>query len=130
MSKEDVAVMKRFYDTYNTGDMDGFMSCLDPEIEWVETPGLPFPDKVVGLEELQGFFATMGDFWEEFAPRCETFIDAGDTVVIVGGYRGKHRASGTEVDNPYVHVTQMRNSRAWKTRFYEDTSWFAKVGGA
>ena len=130
MAKQDVDVVRRFYDTYLAGDFEGFFGTLDPGIEWIEpeAPDLPFGGKTVGLEALQTLFADVGDFWEEFTPYADRFIDAGDAVVVVGGYNAKHRGSGVDVSTPYVHISEVRDGKIVRTRFYEDVSeWLPRV---
>ena len=59
--------------------------------------------------------------WEGFAPVPEEFLDAGDTVVVLGRYRGTYKATGRTLDAQFVHVWRVEDGKAVAFQQYTDT---------
>jgi hypothetical protein len=49
------------------------------------------------------------------------FIDAGDTIVALGKYSGKYKASGKSFEAQFAHVWRLRDGKAVRFTQYTDT---------
>jgi uncharacterized protein len=118
MSQENVALIRDLYAAFAQGDIPAVLGAMSPEIVWNEAEnfayadGNPYrgPDAILG-----GVFARLGSEWDGFAAIPEEYIDGGDTLVVLGRYRGTYKASGRPMDAQMVHVWRLADGRI--TRF-------------
>jgi uncharacterized protein len=133
MSAENVAVVRAIYDAFAAGDVPGVLSRMAPDIVWNEAENFAYADgnPYHGPEAvLHGVFARIGAEWEGFEADAEELLDAGDTVVALGRYRGTCRATGGTLDAQLAHVWRVRDGKAAAFQQYTDTLQAARVTGA
>jgi ketosteroid isomerase-like protein len=121
-------VVKRLYAAFADRDRATILELLDPAIEWVQNEGFPGGGRHVGAEAvLDGVFARFRQDWESWEAVVDEWIDAGDTVVAAGKYRGTYKASGRSTTAAFAHVYRVRRGRIVRFEQYTDT---AKVAEA
>ena len=133
MSQQNVDLVRAIYDALAAGDIPGVMSRMSPDIVWNEAENFPYadgnpyrgPDAILG-----GVFARLGADWDGFAAVPEEYLDAGDTVVVLGRYRGTCRATGKAMNAQMVHVWRIAGGKATGFQQYTDTLQVARVTGA
>lgn len=133
MSEQNVRLVRSIYDAFAAGDISGVVGRMSPDMVWNEAENFPYadgnpycgPEAIVG-----GVFARLGSEWEGFAAVPEEFLDAGETVVVLGRYRGTCRATGSALDSQLVHVWRIENGKAVRFQQYTDTLQAARVTGA
>lgn len=133
MSKENVAVIQGIYAAFASGDVAGVLSRMSPDIVWNEAENFPYADgnPYIGPEAVaHGVFARCGSEWDGFAVVIEDVLDAGDTVVALGRYRGTYKATGRAQNTQLVHVWRLAGGKAIRFQQYADTLQVAKVIGA
>jgi len=83
MSKENAELIRRAYQAYANGDLDGMLELVDPDLEWTYLdPALEHPTPQVchgrqELEQLLGHWAEHG-FWAEL----EEVTSSGELVMV------------------------------------------------
>jgi uncharacterized protein len=117
-------IIRSAYDAFVRGDLDGVLSTLDENIDWV-TPGpseLRTAGHRRGREEVALFFQTLNEIlqFERFEPL--EFIERGDRIVVLGEDTVRVRATGQTVDYDWAHVFEMRDGKAVRFREYGDTA--------
>jgi ketosteroid isomerase-like protein len=119
-----VEIVKRSYDAFARGDMDGVLGDMDPDIEWHQAQGLPHGGYYRGLDEVRRniFDPLDAEWWDEFTAVPDEFLDAGEHVVVLGRYRGKAKQTGRPLDVPFVHVWTLRDEKAVRFRQFLDTA--------
>ena len=133
MSQENVAVVRAMYDAFAAGDVPAVVALMAPDMVWNEAENFPYadgnpyrgPDAILG-----GIFARLASEWDGFAAVPEEYLDAGDTVVVLGRYRGAFRATGSAMDAQLVHVWRVAGGKAAAFQQYVDTLQVARVTGA
>jgi ketosteroid isomerase-like protein len=99
MSREPVEVVRRGYEAFNRGDLEGMFADAAPEFEYVATDAIPGAGGVYrGPEDFRKF---LDRWWGEFdQPHVEVheLIDAGDRVLASVTFRGHGKQSGAEAD--------------------------------
>lgn len=133
MSQENVALIRAIYDAFASGDVPGVLSRMSPDIVWNEAENFPYADNnpYVGPEAiLTGVFARLGTEWDDFGAHPEEYLDAGDTVVVLGRYRGAFKATGAALDAQLVHVWRIEQGKAARFQQYTDTLAAARATGA
>jgi ketosteroid isomerase-like protein len=118
-----VDTVRRSYEAFARDDLAGVMADMDEAIEWHQAQGLPHGGFYRGLDEVRRHvFAPLHDeWWEEFSADPDEFVDAGETVVVLGRYRGVAKGTRRRLDVPYVHVWTLRDGKAIRFRQFLDT---------
>ena len=132
MSQENLALIRGIYDAFATGDVAGVLSRMSPGIVWNEAENFPYADgnPYVGPDAVAaGVFARCGSEWDGFAVVPEEFLDAGDTVVVLGRYRGTYKATGKAMNPQLAHVWRIADGKAAQFQQYADTLQVARVTG-
>jgi ketosteroid isomerase-like protein len=117
-------IVRRSYEAFALGDLDGALADMADDIEWHQAQGLPHAGTYLGLAEVRAnvFDPLDRDWWSEFSAVPHEFLDAGDEVVVLGRYRGVAKLTGRTLDVPFVHVWSMRGGKAWRFRQFLDTA--------
>ena len=102
MSQENVEFVRRIWEASERRDTAAVFALYDPAIVWDFSHAAPVELRGLyhGYDGLRQFFRQWLEPFENFHAEAETFIDAGDSVVV--GYRqsGRGKASGAEVEMP------------------------------
>src|SRR5260221_13294103 len=99
-------IVRRSYDAFGRGDMDGVLGDMHPDIAWHQAQGLPHGGVYHGLDAVRtNIFDPLDEqWWDEFSAAPDEFLDAGDQVVELGRYRGVAKGTGNGLAVPIVHV--------------------------
>jgi uncharacterized protein len=127
MSEENVKVVKDLYEAFGKGNVHAVLGSFDKQIEWREADNFIYADRnpYIGPQAiLEGVFMRLGAQWDGFAVEPERFLDAGDTVVVLGHYTGIYRRSGKKVRAQMAHVWDLRDGKILKFQQYTDTLQF------
>jgi uncharacterized protein len=119
-----VDLVRRSYDAFDRGDMDAVLADMHPDIEWHQAQGLPHGGLYHGTAEVRrNIFDPLDEqWWDEFSADAEEFLDAGADVVVVGRYRGIAKATGKQLDVPFVHIWTVQDNKATRFRQFLDTA--------
>lgn len=124
MSHGNVDAIKRLYERFAEGDVPSVLAMFDPEIVWNEAEHFPYADRnpYIGPQAvLEGLFMRLGSEWHYWKVSTDELLDAGDTVVALGRYRAKNKATEIELDAQFVHVWKLREGRIVCFQQYADT---------
>jgi len=133
MSRENVDLVRAIYTAFAAGDVPGVLGRMSPDMVWNEAENFPYADgnPYVGPEAvLHGVFARIGAEWDGFEAAPDEILDAGDTVVALGRYRGTFKATGNRLDAQLAHVWRVAGGKAVSFQQYTDTLQAARVTGA
>jgi ketosteroid isomerase-like protein len=132
MSEQNIDLVRAIYAAFAAGDVPSVVALMSPDMVWNEAENFPYADgnPYCGAEAiLGGVFARLGSEWEGFAAVPEEFLDAGDTVVVLGRYRGTFKATGLAMDSQLAHVWRVADGKAVRFQQYTDTLQAARVTG-
>lgn len=121
----NVEAVQTVYDGFAAGDIATAISKFSPDIVWNEAEGSPYsdlnpyegPDAIVA-----GLFARLGGEWDYFNATPSEILPSGDTVVVIGRYEAKHKATGKTMDIPFVHVWTLKDGALASFQQYTDTA--------
>ena len=133
MSDESVALVRGIYEAFAAGDVPGVLGRMSPDIVWNEAENFIYADgnPYRGPEAiLNGVFARCIGEWDGFSAIPEEYLDAGDTVVVLGRYRGTNKATGRAMDAQLAHVWRVADGKVVAFQQYTDTPQAARVTGA
>src|SRR3954447_4920160 len=112
MSQESVEIVRRAYEAYSRGDIDGTVSDFAPECRY--TAAGTIPDRTGVFQGPEGYKELMGWLRSEFEDvqaEVNDLIEAGDTVVVGSTLRGHGRQSGAESKLTFWHVWTIRDRK-------------------
>ncbi|HEX8216196.1 MAG TPA: nuclear transport factor 2 family protein [Allosphingosinicella sp.] len=126
-------LIRSLYSALAAGDVPGLVAAMSPDMVWNEAENFPYadgnpyrgPDSI-----LAGIFARLGGEWEGFAAIPEEFLDAGESIIVLGRYGGRYRATGRALDAQFAHVWRVAGGKAVRFQQYTDTLQAARVTGA
>jgi ketosteroid isomerase-like protein len=130
MSKQNVEIVRRLYETWGRGDLKALYDLYDPDVEWDMTHSY-VPDMGVyqGHDGVRVFFREWLAFFSEYHAEPEDFIDADESVVVRCRDVGRSRAktiAGVETPAyysempPFWQVFRLRHGRVVRVEFYRD----------
>jgi ketosteroid isomerase-like protein len=109
MARENVEVVRRAYELFERGDVEGVFGLVAEDFE-LRLPGA-YPEgqeTLRGRDGMQRWLAMVGDTWGEWHFDVERLLDAGEKVVALVRIAAKGRASGAPVHREVAHVWDFR----------------------
>ena len=115
MSQENMEIVRRLW---RERDAKSVFVFYDPAIIWESHYG-PISGVYHGHEGVRQFFREWTEPLETFRARAETFIDAGDSVVVATRIWARGKGSGVEGEMPQGMVYSLRNGLVTRVDLYE-----------
>ncbi len=125
MSETNVALIQNTYAAFARGDGPAAFANMDSTIVWNEAEGFPYADRnpYVGPAAIgEGVFFRLATEWDNFQAIPSDFLDAGDTVVVLGRYKATYKATGAPLDAQFAHVWRLKEGKAISFQQYTDTA--------
>ena len=122
----NLEIVQRMYAAFGNRDRDTILELFDPQIEWVQNEGFPGGGRHVGAEAvLNDVFAKFRLEWAVWQAVVSDWIDAGNTIVAIGEYRGTYKATGRSMKAAFAGVYRVRDGRIVSFHQYTDTAMIA-----
>ena len=128
MSQANLEVVRGIYSSLSMGDVTAVLNQMHHEIEWREAENFIYADRnpYRGPQAvLEGVFMRLGTEWADFTVMPEEWLDAGNHVVVLGTYSGRHKETGREVRAQFAHVWGVAHGKVVRFQQYTDTKQFA-----
>ena len=127
MSKENVEVVRRWGETWNTGEPD--FSIYHPALVYHPRADEPDPSPHIGREAFERLALGFLDSFPNQEFDVEELIDADDLVIALTVMRGRGRVSGADVTDAYVFVYKLRDGRIVRVRMFSERQDALKAAG-
>jgi len=125
MSEQNVQIVRRGYELYAAGDLEGVTALLSANAEVADAGGLGVAGTAAGTRfGPEGFLRANEEAlesFEEYRVEPEEFIDAGEAVVVRVRIFGRGRASGANLDIRVAHLWVLRDGKAVRGDVYRTT---------
>lgn len=118
---DNVEIIRGGYEAFGRQDIPGVLERFDEAIEWTPSDTLPNGGTYRGHEGAASFFKTLPDTWAELNVDAEEYMDAGDTVIVVGTHRGRGH-NGVQFEAGFVHLWDVRDGKAVRFRELVDSA--------
>jgi ketosteroid isomerase-like protein len=110
MSEENIEVVRRAHETFNSHDVEGLVALAHPDCEW-----LPFRAQLEGItyrghEGVRQFVRDMDADWKSFRIDPLEFHDRGDSVAVVG-HVSAVGSGGAAIDSDAGFLFGLRDGR-------------------
>ena len=128
MSQENITVIRGMYESFSKGDVTSVLGQMHQHIEWRQAENFIYADRnpYRGPQAvLEGVFMRLASEWADFKVTPEEWLDAGNHVVVLGTYSGRHKETGREVRAQFAHIWGMTHGRVVRFQQYTDTKQFA-----
>ena len=130
MSKENAELIRRAYQAYASGDLDGMLALVDPDLEWIYLdPALerPTPQVCHGRQELEQVLR----HWAEEGLRAELqeVTSSGELVMVGIRTLGVDAHHGRRGDDRAYSVFTVREGRIVALRDCRDRQEALQVAG-
>lgn len=121
MSLENVAVMRRMYEAWNSGDMDALAEVFDPEAEVRPALSTFMASSVYrGHDGIAAWYAETNEPWADLQAVPQRFIETGDRMVVVVGLQARVPGGQVDIDAEIAHVVTIRDGRIVRLDGYEE----------
>ena len=119
----NIAVVEDLYGAFTGEDEARLRELLDPDVEWIQCAGFPGGGHRHGVDEvLEKVFRGLRDAWNDWRTEIDQYLDAGETVVVLGRYTGTHAATNRAMTAVFAHVYDVQAGRITRFRQYADTA--------
>jgi ketosteroid isomerase-like protein len=122
MSQENLDAVRGAYEALNQGNAEAVLGAIHDEMEFREPESLPYGGTYRGPQGMGELFEALASNWDELHLEIEQLLDAGDWAVVLGRLQGRSKATGEQVDEPYVEVLRFRDGKAIEGRIQMDTT--------
>ena len=122
--EENKRVAERLYETFNSGDVEGFLNTFSENASWnsPNIENLPLETTFIGRDNI-GKFLTEIDKYEEFLKIEPTeFIAQGDRVVVLGELQVRSKLTDKQYNSGFVHIIEVKDGKAISFLEYFDNA--------
>ena len=122
--QENNAVVRGLYESFKAGDIDAMLGVMAEDIEWQlpEIAGVPFSGKRQGHADIREFFASVAEMQDVEEFELDTVIAQGDTVVVLGHYTWRVKATGRSFSSDFAHAFHMAAGKVGRFQEFLDTA--------
>jgi ketosteroid isomerase-like protein len=125
---QNAEIAKRAYEAFARGDMDTVLGSFAEDVEFYEAEGLPWGGLHHGRDEVaRNVFGVLAETFDDYRTTPERYIEAGNTVVVLGRYSGVGRQSGKPFEAEFAHVWNLENGQLKLFNHYADTARMVEV---
>lgn len=118
----NIETVKALYKAFREKDYDTFLLICTEDLEWIQNKGFPNGQTYKGVAEVvRGVFEANASRWDNFAYHIDSFLDAGDAVIVIGEYSGQERTTGKKIKAAAAHVYELRDGKICRFRMFADT---------
>ena len=122
MKNENLDHIRAVYQAFSVGDIPAVLGALAADAQWTEAEGGPYGGVYAGPDAvLANVFMKTGTEWEGFAAVPGEFVADGATVVVLGEYSARYRATGKSFKAPFAHVWRLQDGKVASFQQYTDT---------
>ena len=117
------ALVRRFYEAFETGDLEAGLALLDDEVEWhFQGPeGIPYAGTFHGIEGVRSFMTSIGEHVEAETFVVDEVFSCGDRVVALGHERMRVKATDRSFEMAWADVYRIRDGKITHFAEYTDT---------
>ena len=118
----NLEVIQELYRAFCDKDYHAFLRICTSDLEWIQNEGFPRGATRKGADAVvEEVFKAFNNDWESWSFDIEQYLDAGETIIVIGSYAGCHRLSGKSFRSPAAHVYDIYNGKVSRFRQFTDT---------
>ncbi len=118
-TQQPLELAQRAIEAYRTGDVEGFLALMNPEVEVFSHPELPNAGNFHGHEGFIRWTAQWLEAWEEFNIEPLGYEAIGERHVLIELRQyAKGRGSGVEIDMTAWYMVEFRDGLGVRMHLY------------
>jgi uncharacterized protein len=118
--RENLEIVRRGFDAFNQGGVEGILPFIHPEFEATTPPNLASePDTYRGHDGIRRWFDSFDEVMEEIRWDAHGFQEVGDRVVVEFTLRARGKTTGLDFGQEAVMVWWLRDGRAIRVELFE-----------
>jgi ketosteroid isomerase-like protein len=132
MSQENVDVIRRGTELWLSGNFEGWLETIGPEIEWdISTHPLPdVPNRGRGRESfITDMLGTYMSGWNDYSAEIEEVSEAGEQVILVLHETATMRDTGVPLERDLVQLWTVREGKGVFLRVFRTKDEALKAAG-
>jgi uncharacterized protein len=121
---QNLDMLKKGYEDFAKGDMDAVKETWAEDIRW-EGPnaeGLPGSGTHEGHDGVEKMIGELNEAYDPFKVAPDEFLDAGDTIVVLGHNEATVKSSGNDIKVPFVHIWRISDGKVKRVQSLTDTA--------
>ena len=123
--EENVKVVRSAYQAFRSGDIAALLEFLTEDVVWIQ-PGppdtIPSAGRRVGRQGVADYFESIARSFDIEGFEVREILAEGETVVVLGAYRRRVRATGKLDVSDWVHHFTMRGGLIARHQGFADTA--------
>ena len=122
--QENTKVAEQLYETFNSGDVEGFLNTFSEDASWnsPDMENVPLETTFTGRDKI-GEFLTKIDEYEEFLKiEPKEFIAQGNRVVVLGELHVRSKLTDKEYNSGFAHIIEVKDGKAISFLEYFDNA--------
>ena len=121
MSRENVEIVRRGYEAFSRGDVEGLLDLTDPDVSWAPAIApLLGVDAIRGRDALRRFLAKqLFEGFDTFRAEPLSVEDFGASVLAQWRAVGRVESTGLETDQTFFAVLKLRDGKIVEFRDYQ-----------
>ncbi|HEV2922819.1 MAG TPA: nuclear transport factor 2 family protein [Solirubrobacteraceae bacterium] len=119
MSRDNVELVRRGFEIFNSGDIDRILSFTGADFEIEVPPGLSAePDTYRGAEGVRRYFQSFDEAMDEVHFQADRFWDAAEAVVVDALVTARGKRTAIPVEQRAAQLWTIRGGRVIRIRAY------------
>ena len=111
MAADEVELVRRAIDAFNSGDLEASFDALDDDIEWIPKEDWPGRASFHGHDGVREIYGLLNDVFEEVRIEADEFVEFPGKVLVIGGLAARGRSSRAATRSPRYWLFTMRGGR-------------------
>jgi len=125
MSRENVEIVRKVFDTFNREGLEAALTYFDPEVQSLGPPEWLEEHLYKGHDGMRKIASVWAENFDEYRLDVERLIDVGDEVVVLLYQRGRIKGRTDTIEQPIGYEWQLRNGKAVRVQVH--FSWEAAL---
>jgi ketosteroid isomerase-like protein len=111
VSREDVELVRRSYETFLSGDIDAALGFFDPAGEFVSRFGVMEGRTYKGYDGIRQYLTDIEEAWESYEREFVDLVDAGEAVLAIVDVKAVSKGSAVPVQERIGLAYWLRGGR-------------------
>jgi ketosteroid isomerase-like protein len=117
---DNIRIVRRMYEAWDSMDLDTVYSLLDPDGRWVNPDYAVEPGTRHGHDGFATALRNIAGSFDSYSHLLGEVVDLGDRVLWHTIFRARGGGSGAEVDIPEQHLCTLRDGKITELRWFHD----------
>ena len=123
--RTNLEIVKNVYDGFAAGDMEAVLKNMSERIIWAHpgNPGqIPFAGEFEGKAGVNRFFEIVFEQIDVMEQNIKSFIDGGDSVIVIGHEHMRVKKTGREYKSNWIHIYTLEDGKIVAFEEFIDTA--------